>query len=80
MTNTEIPFEIDDSRTVDENISALSAALKRIDDPLADVLSGALSNLSLDIALDQDALLDALYAARTPVESQQTASEESPAQ
>ncbi|MET4016655.1 hypothetical protein [Bradyrhizobium sp. S3.2.12] len=80
MTNTEIAFEIDDSRTVDENISALSVALKRIDDSLADVLSGALSSLSLDIALDHDALLDALYAATSPVESQQTASEESPAQ
>lgn len=77
MANTEITFEIDDSKTVDENMSALSTALKRIDDPLADVLSGALSNFSLEVALDHDALLETLYIATTPVEPQQTSSEES---
>ncbi|WP_439364222.1 hypothetical protein ACNJYD_30755 [Bradyrhizobium sp. DASA03005] len=79
MANTEIAFEIDDSKTVDENISALSTALKRIDDSLAEVLSGALSKLSLEMALDHDALLDALYVATGPVEPQQASSEESPA-
>ncbi|MET4262304.1 hypothetical protein ABIC09_007282 [Bradyrhizobium sp. S3.12.5] len=77
MANTEITFEIDDSKTVDENMSALSTALRRIDDPLADVLSGALSNLSLEVALDHDALLETLYIATTPVEPQLTSSEES---
>ncbi|WP_439360105.1 hypothetical protein [Bradyrhizobium sp. DASA03007] len=79
MPNIEIAFEIDDSRTVDENISALATTLKQVDNPLADVLSGALSKLSLEIALDQDALLDALYLATAPVEPQQTSSEESTA-
>ncbi|TKV80150.1 hypothetical protein FDV58_18070 [Bradyrhizobium elkanii] len=76
MANNEIAYEIDDRKTVDQNLSALSAALKQIDDPLADVLEGVLSQLSLEIAPDQDALLDALYAATAPVEPQQTSSEE----
>ncbi|WGD51245.1 hypothetical protein QA641_38130 [Bradyrhizobium sp. CB1650] len=53
MANNEIAFEIDDNNTVDQNISALAAALKRIDNPLADVLSGALAKLGLEIAVDQ---------------------------
>ncbi|VIO69544.1 hypothetical protein CI1B_27500 [Bradyrhizobium ivorense] len=80
MTSSEIVFEIDDSKTVDQNISALSVALKQIDDPLADVLSGALSKLSLEIALDQGTLLDALYVAGAPIESQETPSEEGAAE
>ncbi|WP_407114715.1 hypothetical protein [Bradyrhizobium sp. LMG 9283] len=80
MANNEIPFGIDDNDTVDQNISALAAALKRIDDPLADVLSGALAKLSLEIAVDQEALLDALYAATAPVQPHQTSPEESSAQ
>ncbi|WP_456744809.1 hypothetical protein [Bradyrhizobium sp. USDA 4354] len=80
MANNDIAFEIDDKNTVDQNISALAAALKRIDDPLADVLSEALEKLSLEIAVDQEALLDALYAATEPVQPHQTCPEESTAQ
>ncbi|MBH5396446.1 hypothetical protein HZZ13_01275 [Bradyrhizobium sp. CNPSo 4010] len=80
MANNEIAFEIDDKNTVDQNISALAAALKRIDDPLADVLSGALAKLSLEIAVDQGALLDALYEATAPVQPHQTSPKESTAQ
>ncbi|MES5486696.1 hypothetical protein QMZ05_28420 [Bradyrhizobium sp. INPA03-11B] len=80
VAKNELVFEIDDTKTVDQNICALSIALKGIDDPLAGVLSDALSKLSLDIALDQDAILDALYLATAPVEPQQMPSEEGAAQ
>ncbi|MDI3567129.1 hypothetical protein [Bradyrhizobium sp. Arg816] len=80
VANNEIAFGIDDNNTVDQSISALAAALKRIDDPLADVLSGALAKLSLEIAVDQEALLDALYAATAPVQPHQISPEESTAQ
>lgn len=64
-------FEIDDTQTVDQNISAFTSALKTVDDALASVLSASLSKISLEIHLDQDALLDALYAATAPIEPEQ---------
>ena len=72
--------EIDDTQTVDQNISAFTSALKTIDDSLASVLSTSLSEISLEIPFDQDELLDALYAATAPVEPEQPSSSEGAAQ
>jgi hypothetical protein len=73
-------FEIDDTQTVDQNISAFTSALKTIDDSLASVLSTSLSKISLEIPFDQDELLDALYAATAPVAPEQPSSSEGAAQ
>ena len=73
-------FEIDDTQTVDQNISAFTGALKTIDDSLAGVLSASLSKISLEIPFDQDELLDALYAATAPVEPEQPSASEGAAQ
>jgi hypothetical protein len=69
-------FEIDDAQTVDQNISAFTSALETIDGALASVLSASLSKISLEIPFDQDALLDALYAATAPVEPEKPSSRE----
>ena len=66
MPNQTIAFEIDDSLTADQTLAAFAEALKQADPPLAEVLAPVLSALSQDIAVDQDRLLDALYAATAP--------------
>ncbi len=66
MPKQTIAFEIDDSLTVDQTLAAFAEALKQADAPLAEVLAPVLSNLSQDIAVDQDQLLEALYAATAP--------------
>ena len=67
MLKQTIAFEIDDSLTTDQTLAAFAEALRQADPPLAEVLAPVLSDLSQDIALDQDRLLDALYAATAPV-------------
>ncbi len=67
MPKQTIAFEIDDSLTADQTLAAFGEALKQADPPLAQVLAPVLSDLSQDIAVDQDRLLDALYAATSPV-------------
>ena len=66
MPKQTIAFEIDDSLTADQTLAAFAEALKQADLPLAEVLAPVLSDLSQDIAVDQDQLLDALYAATAP--------------
>jgi hypothetical protein len=66
MPKLKIVFEIDDSLTADQTFAAFAEALKQADSPLAEVLAPVLSDLSQDIAVDQDQLLDALYAATAP--------------
>lgn len=73
-------FEIDDTQTVDQNISAFTSELKTVDDAIARVLSASLSKISLEIPFDQGELLDALYAATAPVEPEQPFSSEGTAQ
>ncbi len=67
MLKQTIAFEIDDNLTADQTLAAFAEALKRADPPLAEVLAPVLSDLSQDIAVDQDRLLDALYVATAPV-------------
>ena len=67
MPKQTIAFEIDDSLTADQTLAAFAEALKQADPPLAEVLAPVLSDLSQDIAIDPDRLLDALYAATAPV-------------
>jgi hypothetical protein len=67
MPKQTIVFEIDDSQTADQALTAFAEALKQADPPLAQILAPVLSDLSQDIAVDQDQLLDALYAATAPV-------------
>ena len=66
MPKQTIAFEIDDSLTADQTLATFAEALKQADPPLAEVLGPVLSDLSQDITVDQDRLLDALYAATAP--------------
>jgi hypothetical protein len=70
MPKQTIAFEIDDNLTADQTLAAFAEAMKQADAPLAEILAPVLSNLSLDIAIDQDQLLDALYAATAPAEAE----------
>ena len=66
MNSSPATYEIDDGKSVSENILALLEALKGIDEPLAAVLESALTDMSNAVNIDQAALLDALYAATAP--------------
>lgn len=66
MPKQTIAFDIDDGLTADQTLAAFAEVLKQADPPLAEVLAPVLSDLSQDIAVDQDQLLDALYAATAP--------------
>ncbi len=74
MPKQTIAFEIDDSLTADQTLAAFAEALKQADATLAEVLAPVLSDLSQDIAVDQDQLLDALYAATAPAPAPDEAS------
>lgn len=69
MAKQTIAFEIDDNLTADQTLAAFAEAMKQADAPLADILAPVLSDLSLDVAIDQDQLLDALYAATAPADA-----------
>lgn len=56
-------FAIDDALTVDQNIAALALKLRTADAQLMSILTPSLTNFSNEVSVDQDALLDALYAA-----------------
>lgn len=66
MSKPTIAFEVDDTKTVDENISAFAAELDSVDAPMAGIIAASLSDLSHELVIDQGALLDALYAATAP--------------
>jgi hypothetical protein len=66
MPKQTLAFEIDDSLTVDQTVATFGEALKQVDSQLAEVLAPALSDLSQEIAISQDQLLDVLYAATAP--------------
>jgi hypothetical protein len=66
MAQQPIVYEIDDSKSADENIAALGAALTGIDEPLAAVLAPALAGMSNSGAADNAVLLNALYEAAAP--------------
>jgi hypothetical protein len=66
MSSSQATYDIDDGKSVSENISALLEALKGIDESLAAVLEPALAEMSNGVHVDQLALLDALYAATGP--------------
>jgi hypothetical protein len=66
MPKQTIAFEIDDNLTAEQTLAAFSEAMKQADAALAEILSPVLSDLSLDVVIDQDQLLDALYAATAP--------------
>lgn len=63
MPKQTIAFEIDDNLTADQTLAAFAETMRQADAPLAEILALVLSDLSLDVAIDQDQLLDALYAA-----------------
>lgn len=69
MPKQTIAFEIDDNLTADQTLAAFAEAMKQADASLAEILAPLLSDLSLDVAIDQDQLLDALYAATAPVDA-----------
>lgn len=69
MPKQIIAFEIDDHLTADQTLVAFAKAMKQADAPLAEILAPVLSDLSLDVAIDQDQLLDALYAATAPADA-----------
>jgi len=62
----KLTFAIDDALTVDENIAAFAENLKAADAQLANILTASLADFSDEVSVDQDALLDALYAATAP--------------
>ena len=64
-----IAFEIDDNLTAEQTLAAFAEAMKQVDAPLAEILAPMLSDLSLDVAIDQDQLLDALYAPTAPADA-----------
>lgn len=58
----KLAFAIDDALTVDENIAALALKLKTADAQLTGILTSSLTDFSNVVSVNQDALLDALYA------------------
>lgn len=66
MPKQSITFDIDDALTVSQNMEAFIERLKALDEPLADILSASLPDISNDVAIDQGQLLDSLYAATAP--------------
>lgn len=68
----KLTFAIDDALTVDENIASFALTLKAADAELAHVLTASLANYSNDVPVDQDTLLDALFAATAPKEEART--------
>jgi len=77
MPKHTLTFEIDDGLTVDQTITVFGEALRQADPQLAEALVPMLSEFSLEIMVDQDQLLDALYAAtvQTPVDASTPGSE-----
>lgn len=66
MPKQTLAFDIDDSATADQTVATFGEALKQVDPQLTEVLAPALSDFSQEIAVDQDQLLDALFAATAP--------------
>lgn len=62
----QLTFTIDDALTVDENIAAFALKLKMAEAQLTSILSPSLTDFSNEVSVNQDALLDALYAATAP--------------
>jgi hypothetical protein len=62
----KLTFAIDDALTVDENIAAFALKLQTADAQLTSTLTSSLTNFSNEVSVNQDALLDALYAATAP--------------
>jgi hypothetical protein len=68
MPQEATTFDIDDTKTVEDNITALAGALQAIDGPLSAVLAPSLTVMSHGTTIDNDPLLDALYAATAPAD------------
>lgn len=68
MSNTISSYEIDDAKSVDDNLTTFAVTLATIDAPLATVLGPHLSDWGSGKALIHNELLDALYAATAPKE------------
>jgi hypothetical protein len=62
----KLTFAIDDALTVDENIAAFALKLKMADARLTSILTSSLTDFSNEVSVNQDSLLDALYAATAP--------------
>lgn len=60
---SEAPYEIDDAKSVDENLSAFVEQLKANDPKLGAILAGKLSDLSLGKKVSAEDLLESLYLA-----------------
>lgn len=60
---TEHAFEIDDTKSVDENLNKFSTALTDLDNALGSVLGPRLSNMSETSTTNFGEILDALYTA-----------------
>lgn len=67
MSEEAIPFVINDSLTINQNLEEFINYLKIFDEPLADRLSAKINDISNDVAIDQGQLLDNLYTATAPV-------------
>jgi hypothetical protein len=62
----KLTFAIDDALTVEENIAAFALKLKMADAQLTSILTSSLTDFSNEVSVNQDALLEALYAATAP--------------
>jgi len=62
----KVAFSIDDALTVDENIAAFALKLKIADADLAARMTPSLTDFSNEVSVNQDTLLDTLYAATAP--------------
>jgi len=67
-----LTFAIDDALTVDENIAAFALKLKMTGAQLTSILISSLVGFSNGASVNQDALLDALYAATAPAPEPKT--------
>lgn len=75
MPQEQTHYDIDDNKSVDENLANFAEALKKLDDPLASVLGQRLASMSNAEHTDNAGLLDALYSKTAPNPPQATTDE-----
>jgi len=70
MPQQQILFDIDDNKSVAQNLADFAEALKKLDEPLASILAPHLGAMSNGAHSDNAGLLNALYAKTVPEPSQ----------
>ena len=66
MPQQQNPYDIDDDKAVDQNLADFADALKKLDEPLAFVLTPHLVAMSNGAHSGNAGLLNALYAKTAP--------------